>query len=534
MIFRKPYAILIKNFKLIHIVLTLFVCYLIYGTYSINSFFNEYMQGVMLPVGKGATDQLFSALFFIIPIFIIIFSIIMFFTMRKKEKPKALYTFLIIIYIVIIAMFNYTKTKVLYLEDNILPIKEIRLLSDISLMILLPQIILVGFLLVRSIGFDIKKFDFKKDLLDMDIQDADNEEFEVSFILDSNVFKRKFYKTIRDLKYIYLENKIIFIIISLVVISFFSYNTYQKLNLESKILKENGEAFFVDNTTIQIKNSYITKKDYKDNLMTNGNYVIVKLIVKASSLNTTLNFAKIQLKTGSNVYYPVENGLIKEFKDLGRVYSNEKLNTKEFQTYLLLYELPLGEKSNNITFRYVVDKNEDKLNMITIALKPLKLDIETKTKNVKLNEEITLNDKILGKSKIKVNSIEQDNFFVNKYRYCASGGECYQSIEYIRPVLNSNVDKALLKISGELKYDEDFSIYGIKDFKSLISNFGTLVYKYNDKTYKVKNGISWVEPKKYKVKNEYYMEVNKNVLEASEVYMLIKIREKEYKFNLKN
>ena len=533
MIFRKPYAILIKNFKLIHILLTIVICYSIYHTYEINNFFVEYMKTTMLPIGNGAADQLFSPQIFIEPILIVIFSIIMLITMLKKDKPKILYVFLIATYGILFFVYNYIDAKVLYLEENILPAKDVRLLSDITLLILIPQIIIVCFTLVRSIGFDIKKFDFKRDLLDMNIQDEDNEEFEVSVSFNGDSIKRKINNIFRNIKYFYLENKILVFIIVLMGISFGCFNIYKNLNLESVILKENGEAFFAGNMTMQIKDSYITKKNYLNKNITSGNFIIIKLIAKSAKAGETLNFAKMQLKTGDNIYYPVEASLKDEFIDLGQMYDNDYLPTKDFKTYLIAYELPFKESTNNITFRYILDNSNENLDVVTIGLKPEKLDEIDKTTTIKLNKESLINEEILGQSKIVFNSFEINEYFLNEYDYCASPGDCFQSREYIRPNLTTNYEKAIMKIKGKLILDKDFQIYGVKNLESFLTEFGTLVYTYNNKIFKSKNNITWVKPKKYKKKNEYYLEINKSVMNANEIFILIQIRGKEYKINIK-
>ena len=44
MILKKPYAFLIKHFKVIHLVITVLLCLVIYNGYSIYNFFNAYVQ----------------------------------------------------------------------------------------------------------------------------------------------------------------------------------------------------------------------------------------------------------------------------------------------------------------------------------------------------------------------------------------------------------------------------------------------------------------------------------------------------------
>ena len=44
MILRKPYAFLIRHFKLIHLILTVLLAYILYKTNKLLSFFNQYLS----------------------------------------------------------------------------------------------------------------------------------------------------------------------------------------------------------------------------------------------------------------------------------------------------------------------------------------------------------------------------------------------------------------------------------------------------------------------------------------------------------
>ena len=44
MILRKPYAFLIKHFRLIHLVLSILFLYLLFQTGNINGFFNDFVN----------------------------------------------------------------------------------------------------------------------------------------------------------------------------------------------------------------------------------------------------------------------------------------------------------------------------------------------------------------------------------------------------------------------------------------------------------------------------------------------------------
>ena len=76
MILRRPFAILIKYFKLIHIVLTILSAFLLYRTNLILTFFNEYLRTHNSVIGKDLTGTLFTPWIYVALVTIIIGSFI--------------------------------------------------------------------------------------------------------------------------------------------------------------------------------------------------------------------------------------------------------------------------------------------------------------------------------------------------------------------------------------------------------------------------------------------------------------------------
>ena len=100
MILRKPYAFLIKNFKKIHLILTILMIYITYKCNHILAFFNEYIEErVYEYTGKLAISYI-NIYMYIIIILIIIVVVSILILMRQKKKPIFLYLFMIIFYLV--------------------------------------------------------------------------------------------------------------------------------------------------------------------------------------------------------------------------------------------------------------------------------------------------------------------------------------------------------------------------------------------------------------------------------------------------
>ena len=532
MILRKPYAMLIKYFKLIHIFLTLCMSYLIYRSYMISSFLMEYMKTSMMPLGFGATNELVGTMFYLTPIIVLAILAVILVTMIKKQKPKLFYIISTLTYILCFILYNYLGTMLKTLEEQIIAIRDIRLAYDLTSMMLVAQVIVVLITLVRAIGFDIKKFDFKKDLLEMDIVDEDNEEFEVSFNVEGNKIKRFFNKNLRTLKYIYLEHKFFFKILGIFLIIFTSYSIYKNSNINHQLLNE-GDAFFTGNSEMQLLKTYTTVKDYKNTTIGNNTYVILEFNIKGSNKTVKLNNAKMQLKIKNEIYYPVDKGYAEKFLDLGTVYEGVNLST-EFKKYLLVYEIPSRYVKKEMKFRYLSDITEGNKSYVTFALDPVNLDENKKTQEIALGTTILLNEDILGQTKLKINSFEMAEEFTIKYSYCPVNGECYSSLEYIRPNLNTTYEKAVIKLDAEFESDPEHKMVGIGNAFNVLEKFGTIVYNVDGKTYKTKGKLSNLPAKKKKVANHFYIEMHGRILKSNYAYILIKMRDKEYKYIIKN
>ena len=190
MILRKPYAILIKNFKLLHAVMTAFMAFIMYKTLNVISIYNEYFALNQALIGEDLASTAYSTFMYVAPIIIIIITLILFWVMIVKKKPSKLYIFTMIIYIYTLVMFFIGKSTMLKMEELILDVRTIKIVRDLTTLSMILQIFPLIKSFVRAVGFDIREFDFGKDLAELEIDETDNEEFEVNVSLDTNKVKR--------------------------------------------------------------------------------------------------------------------------------------------------------------------------------------------------------------------------------------------------------------------------------------------------------------------------------------------------------
>ena len=169
MILRKPYAFLIKNFKLLHAIMTLFMAYVFFRTLNILKVFNDYFSSQVALIGTDTSSSTYTFLMFLIPIIFIVISLILLLVMIVKKKPNSLYIVTIVVYIYTFVMFVIGKSIVLNMEINVLDVRLIKMARDLTTIAFLAQIYPVLKSFVRSVGFDIKEFDFGKDLAELEI-----------------------------------------------------------------------------------------------------------------------------------------------------------------------------------------------------------------------------------------------------------------------------------------------------------------------------------------------------------------------------
>lgn len=537
MILRKPYAILIKNFKLIHTIITICMVYLVYKTYLIYDYIRVFMKTDMLATEKDITGELFNLQMFLLPGIIIALLIILLIVMARKKKPILFYVLNILFYGVTIGIYSYLYSGLNYIETNIMELREIKLFHDITMILLGVQIVSMVLSFIRAAGFDIKKFDFGKDLMELDVQDEDNEEFEVNVNVETNVIKRMINRNKRFIKYVYIENKFIIDIILLFAIATVSVITYINVNVYNIIYNE-GETFLAGNFDLGVTKSYITQQNYKGIKVASEDKVllVVELNIKSYLKDQLLNTAKAEMVVNNNTYFPTKVEYKSLIFDLGNTYYNEEIAT-DFEKILLVYEIPKVDSGKFMQFKYIndIEVKKNKLNpkYIRVSLNPINLDEDEEVIDGKLGEELLLNKSILEKTSLIINSFDIAKEYILKYKYCVTKDECYQSFEYLKPTLNTNYNKVLLKINATLSLDDSVKIANIYSPYSLINYFGSIVYKVNGKTYTISNGISKVDSYRISTENDYYLEVNESIMQAEEIYLIIDIRNKQYKYKIK-
>ena len=521
MILRKPYAFFIKHFKIFHIILLLILGYLIFKTNLILNFLNNYLELKQVIIGKKFANSLFpNNIYFLLTILILI-SILFLVIMKIKKRRPIYYLFNIILGFLLIYIFIYSHGVISLMEEKVVALKTIRLVRDFLTLSLLAQSVSLIICFIRIVGFNVRKLDFDDSSNKIEIDDRDNEEFELELNMDTSSLRRKINKKKRYFKYTYKEHKLLINFLILFIILFITIVVPLILNNMNKKYTEK-DAFTVDNYNIGVKNSFIIENNYKGKIIKpNSKFIVLKVMLRNNSINENrFKITNSYLKVGKEQFNHTFKYL-NEFIDLGEVYNKQKL-TNEFKDYLFVYELPANYEIKDSYFEYVVNKKKYK-----VKLNPKQVKEENKIKEYSIGQEIIIKE--LSNTLINITNYEIEPFYKIDYNFCVDSNECYNSKEYLYPSFTGRDKKAILKINGIINIKED----GLQNMNmdKFIKSFGVIRYETN-RLFKEQNIITSLKTDNSN-KKDYYFEVNYNVLNSRKVYLDFVFRNNIYRYTLK-
>ena len=325
MVFRKPYGFLIKHFKLIHLIITAILVYLVRCNREIYLFLNSCIEDSVNRY--NALSYINYNIYIYITIGILLFFII-YLLFKYKDKPRSIYIFSIFGYVIIgifmFLLFSYFTG----LPNNVIDQKLIRAYRDIMLITLGFQYLVIVIMFIRGLGFNIKKFNFGKDIQELNLSSEDAEEIEVDVNLDTNVIMREVRKRKREFGYFFQEYKIFILVILFIILVIVGYNVYNYLNDVFKVYNQGETIGYVNNITI--KNSYY-------NINSNNSYIIISFDVFKYGKQERLNVNNMILVIDDDEYVPNKNTCY-NFNYLGNCYKKQYINDKN-SSYILVYEV---------------------------------------------------------------------------------------------------------------------------------------------------------------------------------------------------
>lgn len=535
MILKKPYAILIKNFKLLHIVLFFALAFLVYKSNKIYTFLNDYLLGNYYDFQENLALTYVNITMFFAVIIVIVFAVTLYLLMKYKSKNKKYYLFLTIYYLILFGLFIFFFVYITNMERSNFDKKVLKIVTDLAFMMTIPQYLFAAFALFRGLGFDLKKFNFAKDLADLDINVKDSEEFEIVFKNDGYKVKRSFRKTLKEIYYYIVENRqMLMLVLGLILVVFLVWGFINsKLNTNDY---KQGKVYYANGFKHEVTDSYITALNHRGEVIDETKkYMVVKFnITNTMTSDSEIDLNTVKLMIQSKVMYPVMNKY-DLFIDLGVGYKRgTELKYNEKNEYILVFEMDRELEVTNPRFR-ITDQSSLLEGQIGSKYSDALLEPEKSLKVVNegdysLGENIDFSKSSLKDSQFKLNNYNDEDQYEVDYKYCADK-DCFTGVKILQGEELSTYPKCVLRLKYSFKKDKSASVFStIQTSSDFLNAFGKIEYTVDNKKYF--SDINDITPENLS-KSYRYFEANERILEADKIKFVIAVRDKKYEVNVK-
>lgn len=528
MILKKPYAFLIKYFKIIHLICLILITIITYNFQKVVTFFTNYNNTTT--IGEKAGSTYISFIFLVLCLIVVAFFIMMYFLMRKKDKPNKFYLLGSIYYVIIFLSLIYGINTINSLYTITMDIKVFRALHDIYLILYLPNFLIAIMSFIRGFGFDIKKFNFNKDLAELEIKSEDNEEFEFVLGTDNYVIKRKIRRYFRELKYYFIENKVLVSIILGVAAVILLISLFINRTIVNKIYHV-GDTITTSEFTIKLNKAYITAKDYKGNIIKEDKkYVILNATISSNKTpSKSLAPEYIYMSLGKYRISNIKTTLADSFKDLGASYQNFKITDKE-ANYIFVFEVDKTKYSRSYDLNFFdgisYDKDNNLIYNYKVAnIKPQNIDLELKSEDKNLNDTFYIGSKLYGNTELSIIKTSISDKYEFTYDKC-DGETCMPLTDIEFP--DNSLSNSLLALNYNIIIDKNSGLND-SNMASILTKLIKLKYKQND-NYKEEAIIS---KNNSNLKNVLLIDIPKYIVSSNEIYIVISSRENSYQIKIK-
>ncbi len=533
MILRKPYAFLIRYFKLIHIIILFFATYLSIRTFSIVKFFNDYVSSGYYTYSSNISGTYINFFMYISILIILLSALAIYFLMKKKDKPRNLYIAIIVYYVFLLIILSITHSILIDLETSLINVKSIRAYRDLSVIIVAPQIYYLLTLFIRGIGFDIKKFNFAKDLQELEISEKDSEEFEFVVGFEGYKVKRRARRSLRELRYYFLENKFIILMIGCIILILIGTSIYFNTGVFDKKYKKE-DTFAVNNMQYTIEDAYLTNLSYDGTIISNNKYfLIIKYLINNPSMTTnTITLSDFRLLSDNGNIYPTKI-YNDHFVDLGTPYKTQTFLPNNSKSLMLIYQIDSKwiKKTYDLLIVESIKHGVGELSATyrKILVKPTLINEIKEESTNKFDETINLSSSNLGNSSITFSGVTSANNYRYYYDFCYKDN-CVKSSDIISANYQGSTPNRLYIFSYSLILDEKTDYYkSIKNTNDFFNKYLSLRYSDGDETKIIK--LKNVTPNY--VTDKIVLEGSNKAYLSDKIDLLITIRNKQYIINIK-
>lgn len=517
MVLKKPYAFLIKHFKLIHLLLCIPLIYLIIRTGAIASFLSSYVASNYYTKEINIAGTYINYFMYFAVIIIILLVLAVFFLMRQKEKDTKLYLFMLIYFIILFILISLCHNALSLLEVGDLEAQTVRGYRDIAWIFYIPQFFFVIYTGMRGVGFDIKKFNFEEDVKELEINDIDNEEFELVFGKDAYKYKRNIRRFFREFRYYILENKIIFSILLAFIGIFFgtllylNYGVYNKTFRQTQKMNHNG-------LQLSVVDSVLSNLDLGGKTIDGKYYLAIAMKIKNNTKEvTTLDYENIRVNVAK---HSILATLDKSnyFADLGIPFTRDtKILPGTDNTYVLTYEIDESFLKKDINLK-ILESVQFEIGSVTPIYKTIKLKYKTISENkeektMDFQKILELSNTRLGLVQIKLEKMQIEKSYVYQYGN-------------LKNRVSASSSKKLLILERMFSMDEYTEYYKSRRGKSSFTkDFLSLSYEIDGNQKNI--AITDVTPKE--IDNVWVFEVPQELEIARHINLIVTVRGTSYK-----
>lgn len=436
MILRRPYAFFIKHFKLIHVFLFLFFIYSIFAFRNIYHFLVNYVKNGSFIYQSDIANKYVPIIFLIIFFVMIALEISIYLLLKRKEKPTLFYLILIIYSVISFGVMIFFRSFYVSLRLTVYDILNIIIYRDIAAAIYFLCYPVIGFLFIRTFGFDIKKFRFEQDKRELNIDASDNEEIELNISVDKYDAAKIIRQQKREMLYYVKENALFFKIIGILLLICAVGFVYFYFFVSNKVYSMDS-TISLGNFDFQVSNVYTTREDrYQKVVISDGYFLVVNLKINNKSKSSyTLDREYFRVNINDQYYYVSETNC-DTFADIGNCYKIDKKIVNGMQEFVLIFKI----KEEKFSGYFEILKN--KRNGYTYE--KMKINVDKIVKDVKEYE--------MDNDYFKIDSYETNNSAAIKTQECVEDN-CKENTKNIYAEINkellilsvSNIDNSFTK-----------------------------------------------------------------------------------------
>lgn len=519
MVLRKPYAFLIKNFKKINILLLALVIFVAYKDISLYGFLRDYANTAIYNEALNSIHNYVNIWGYLSLFFILFISLVLAYLLKYKNKPYIVYLYIAISNFLTLLLFFYIRY---YFSSGVYSgysMESSRNLMYLTLVTVLPYIVSILLLLIRSVGLDLKKFGFTEDKDFLETNEGDREEIEVEVAFDKDIFIRQIRNKFRLFKYFFLEHKFSLSAITVIALLIVGYSVYNYVYVYHKVYGMN-ETFQSNNYRLTVENTYLTDKDYVGNVISrDGRYYIILDLKIENLLNQTRQFdiTKFHLFVDDEYYIP-DVRFNNYFSDIGRTYEGKDLARKATENYLLIYEIEKPTSKSNFLLTYQdLMSGDAKVIRVKIKVRDLSKFVERDSK--KLNEILEVPINLEEKKMFSF----QDFIIADALSYTYE--KCYVlNCPIYEGTLTGKPGKTVLRLRG------DFGNDNTTTFIQFLEKYGKIRYFVNGEEKQI--SVQFMIKKDYRGKM-IYLSVPIDMKEASRIEFLFTVRTYQYIYRIK-